>query len=221
MTDERPTTPTPAPAAAREGESRERPGLLRRLYDWVVSWAERPQGPQALAALSFAESSFFPIPPDPLLIALSLGKPRKALWFALICSVASIVGGLLGYALGWGFWVSLDDVFFRYVPGVTPEAFARVQALYDRYDFWAIFAAGFTPIPYKVFTLSSGVFGISLPVFVIASAVSRSLRFFLVAGLIYRFGPGIQRFIDRYFDLLAWAFLALLVGGFLVLEFVL
>ncbi len=195
--------------------------FFRRMYDWVVGWADRPQGPYALGGLSFAESSFFPIPPDPLLVALSLGSPRKALWFAFICSVGSIVGGAVGYGIGWGFWVAAEPFFFQYVPGVSPEAFERVQDLYDRWDFWAVFAAGFTPIPYKVFTLSSGVFRISFPVFMLASAISRSLRFFLVAGLIYYFGPGIQRFIDRYFDWLAWLFFALLVGGFVVIEFVL
>jgi len=194
---------------------------IRRLYDWVLSWAERPQGPAALGGLAFVESSFFPVPPDPLLIALCLGAPKRALWFATICAVASVVGGVAGYGLGWGVWALVSDFFFTYVPGVTPEAFERVRALYDRWDFWAIFVAGFTPIPYKVFTLSAGVFQISFPVFVVASLVSRSARFFLVAGLIYVFGPGIQGFIDRHFDRLVWLFFFLLVAGFLVIEFVL
>lgn len=198
-----------------------RPGIVRRLYDWVISWAERPQGPQALGALAFAESSFFPIPPDPLLIALCLGKPSRALRFATICTVASVVGGIVGYAIGWGVWSAVDQLFFTYVPGVSPESFEQVRRFYERWDFWAIFLAGLTPLPYKVFTLSAGVFSISFPVFVLASVISRGLRFFVLAGLIYRFGAGIQRFIDRYFDLLAWGFLALVVVGFLVLEFVL
>ncbi|HEX7120438.1 MAG TPA: hypothetical protein VF212_16720 [Longimicrobiales bacterium] len=198
-----------------------RPNAFRRLYDWVLSWAETRHGPAALGVLAFAESSFFPIPPDPLLMALALGAPRKALRFAAICSFASVAGGLAGYMIGWGLWSALDSFFFTYVPGVSPEAFDAVQALYARWDFWAIFIAGFTPIPYKVFTISAGVFQISLAVFVVASVVSRSARFFLIAGLIYFFGPGIQGFIDRYFDRLVWLFLALLVGGFLLLEFVL
>ena len=207
-----PTTP---------GAASVRRGWFRRLYDWVLSWAERPQGPAALGGLAFVESSFFPIPPDPLLIALCLGAPKRALWFATICSVASAVGGIAGYALGWGVWALVRDFFFAYVPGVTPEAFERVRVLYDRWDFWAIFVAGFTPIPYKVFTLSAGVFQISFPVFVVASLISRSARFFLVAGLIYVFGPGIQGFIDRHFDRLVWLFFFLLVAGFLVIEYVL
>ena len=107
------------------------------------------------------------------------------------------------------------------MPGVSPESFAQIQGLYDQYDFWAVFLAGLTPIPYKVFTLSAGVFDINFGVFVVASALSRGLRFFAVAALIYRFGPPIARFIDRYFDWLAWGFGILLVAGFLVVELVL
>jgi membrane protein YqaA with SNARE-associated domain len=196
-------------------------GLFRRMYDWVLSFADRPGGSWALFGFSFAESSFFPIPPDPLLIALSLGKPKRALWFATVCAIGSVLGGLAGYAIGWGTWQVVDQYFYTYVPGVTPEAFVRVQALYARYDFWAIFAAGFTPIPYKVFTLSAGVFNISLAIFLFASTISRSARFFLVAGLIYVYGPAIQGFIDKHFDRLAWLFLVLLVGGFVVIKVVL
>ena len=139
--------------------------------------------------------------------------------FAATATLASVIGGVIGYGLGWGAWSLLQDFFFNYVPGVSPESFATVQALYDRYDFWAVFLAGLTPIPYKVFTLSSGVFAISFPVFVIASVLSRGLRFFVVAGLIYYFGQPITRFIDKYFNLLALAFGILLVGGFFLIEF--
>lgn len=198
-----------------------RAGPLRRLYDWVLSWAESRHGSAALGVLSFMESSFFPIPPDPLLMALSLGKPRKALWFATICSFASVLGGVAGYLIGWGVWSVVGDFFFRYVPGVTPEAFQKVGALYNHWNFWAIFVAGFTPVPYKVFTLAAGVFKISLPVFIVASIASRSARFFLISGLIYYFGPGIKGFIDKHFNKLVWLFFALLVGGFLVIRLVL
>ena len=196
-------------------------GPIRRLYDWVLSWAETRYGPAALFVLSFAESSFFPIPPDPLLIALALGAPRRALYLAALCTTASVLGGIAGYAIGMGVWSIVSDWFFAYVPGVTPEGFARVQALYDRWDFWAVFAAGFTPIPYKLFTLSAGVFSISFPIFVVASLLSRGTRFFALAAFIYFFGPGIQGFIDRHFNRLVWLFFALLIGGFLVVEFVL
>jgi membrane protein YqaA with SNARE-associated domain len=211
---ERETHDAVGAAAAGHG----RPGWLRRLYDWVLHWAETPHGTTALFLLALAESSFFPIPPDPLLIALCLGASRKSLRFAGVATLASVVGGVIGYGIGAGAWNLVEGTFFAYVPGVSPEAFARVQGLYDRYDFGAVFLAGLTPSPYKVFTLSAGVFGINFGVFVVASILSRGLRFFAVAGLIYRFGPPIARFIDRYFDRLAWAFGLLLVSGFLVIK---
>jgi membrane protein YqaA with SNARE-associated domain len=198
-----------------------RPGAMRRLYDWVLHWAGTPYGAPALFILAFAESSFFPIPPDPLLIALCLGVPALSMRFAATATLASVVGGIVGYAIGAGAWHLLQDWFFAYVPGVSPDSFSSVQGLYDRYDFWAVFLAGLTPIPYKVFTLSAGVFSINFGIFVLASVLSRGLRFFIVAGLIYKFGQPITRFIDRYFNLLAMAFGILLVGGFVLIEFLL
>lgn len=199
----------------------EKKGLVRRLYDWVLHWAETPYGPWALAAFAFAEASFFPIPPDPLLMALCLGAVTRSLRFAAITTVASVAGGVLGYFLGAVAWQFTGDFFLTYVPGVTEEAFEAVQVLYTKYDFWAVFFAGLTPIPYKVFTLSSGIFGISFPIFLLASVLSRGLRFFLVAGLIYKFGPPISRFIDKYFNILTWVFGILIILGFVVIEFVL
>jgi membrane protein YqaA with SNARE-associated domain len=198
-----------------------RPNGIRRLYDWVLHWAATPYGLLALVILSFAESSFFPIPPDPLLMALCLAAPRRAFVIAAAATAASVGGGIMGYMIGAGAWHVMGDFFFAHVAGVTPEAFARVGALYDQYDFWAIFLAGLTPIPYKVFTLSSGVFSINFGIFVLASAMSRGLRFFLVAGLIYWFGPPIRRFIDRYFNLLTIAFGVLLVLGFVLVRYAL
>ncbi len=192
---------------------------LKRLYDWVLHWAETPYGLPALFLLALAEASFFPIPPDPLLIALCLGVPRRSLRFAAIATLGSVLGGMVGYAIGAGAWSMVHAWFFAYVPGVSPEAFSRVQALYTRYDFWAVFMAGLTPIPYKVFTIAAGVFSINFWVLVVASAASRGLRFFAIAALIYRFGPPIARFIDRYFDVLAWTFGALLVGGFVLVRY--
>jgi len=203
-----------------EAAAAPRPGPVRRLYDWVLHWAETPYGVPALSTLALAESSFFPIPPDPLLMALCLGAPAKSYRFALVATVASVVGGILGFAIGAYAWELLADPFYRWVPGVTPETFAEVKTLYDRWDFWAIFVAGLTPIPYKVFTISAGVFAIELPIFILASIVGRGLRFFVVAALIHRFGVPVSRFIDRYFNLLTLAFAALLVLGFLVLELV-
>jgi membrane protein YqaA with SNARE-associated domain len=192
---------------------------VRRLYDWMLSWADRPGGPVALFGISFAESSFFPIPPDPLLLGLALGRPKRALHFAAICTAGSILGGMLGYAIGMFVWEAVSDFFFLHVPGVTPEGFAVVQDWYNRWGFWAVFLAGFTPLPYKVFTLASGVFAISFPIFVVASTISRGARFFIVAGLVYFFGAPIQSFIDRHFNRLAWLFGILLLGGFVALRF--
>ena len=196
-------------------------GPVRRLYDWVLHWAETPYGVAALFVLALAESSFFPIPPDPLLIALCLGAASKSLRFALIATSASVLGGIIGYGIGAGAWDLVEPWFYQYVPGVSPEAFEQVQAQYDRWDFWAIFLAGLTPIPYKVFTLSAGVFSINFGIFVVASVLSRSIRFFVLAGLIFKFGKPISSFIDRYFNLLAWIFGILLLGGFLMVELLL
>ncbi len=207
-----------ADAGGGRPASGRRRSWIRRLYDWVLHWADTPSGPTALFLLALAESSFFPVPPDPLLIALCLGAARRSLRFAAVATVGSVIGGVIGYAIGAGAWQLVGDWFYAYVPGVSPASFARVQAMYDRWDFWAVFLAGLTPIPYKVFTLSAGVFRIDFPVFVLASVLSRGLRFFAVAGLIYRFGRPIARFIDRYFDLLAVVFGVLLVGGFIVIK---
>jgi membrane protein YqaA with SNARE-associated domain len=197
------------------------PGPIRRLYDWVLSWAYTPYGLTALVLLCFAEASFFPIPPDPLIMALCLGAPARSFRFAAWATGASVVGGIAGYLLGWGAWALVDDFFFTWVPGVTPEAFASVQGLYLKYDFWAVFLAGLTPLPYKVFTLSAGAFAVNFPIFVVASVLSRGLRFFLVAGLIWKFGPPVSRFIDRYFNLLTLVFGVLLVLGFVVVTWLL
>lgn len=198
-----------------------RRGPVRRLYDWVLHWAATPYGPLALAILAFAEASVFPIPPDPLLIALCLGMSTRSLRFAAITTGASVMGGVFGYVIGAGAWHLLEQPFFTYVPGITPEAFVSVQSLYDRYDFWAVFLAGLTPIPYKVFTISAGVFSINFWIFVLASALSRALRFFLVAGLIYKYGRPVSTFIDKRFNLLTWVFAALLILGFVIVKGVL
>lgn len=200
--------------------------LLRKLYDWVLHWAETPYGPIALFILAFAESSFFPIPPDALLIALVLGATTKAFRFALNCTIASVLGALLGYTIGHFLWwtpsnefTSIAMFFFNSIPGFTEKLFFDVQKMYDQYDFWIVFTAGFTPIPYKVITISSGAFNINLPMFVFASVISRGARFFLVAFLIWKFGPQIRTFIDKYFNWLAIAFTVLLIGGFVVIKY--
>jgi len=197
------------------------PGPIRRLYDWVLHWADTPYGVPALFLIAAAESSFFPLPPDPLLLALCLGAAKRSLRFAAVATLASVLGGMAGYAIGYGAWGAAQGWFFTYVPGVSPEAFESVRDFYDRNGFAAVFLAGLTPIPYKVFTLASGVFGINFAIFVVASILSRGLRFFVLAGLVFYFGPPIERFIDRHFDRLVIVFSVLLVAGFVVIEFLL
>lgn len=191
---------------------------IRQLYDWVLGWADSRYGTSALAALSFTESVFFPIPPDPLLMALSLAKPRRAFFYAAVCSAASVLGGIAGYYVGLLLFDTVGKPILDFY-GAT-EKYLLVQSFYRAWDAWAVGIAGFTPIPYKVFTISAGAFQISFFVFVMASAVSRSARFFLVAWLIRAFGDPIRRFIDRYFNILTFVFAALLAGGFLVLRWV-
>lgn len=191
--------------------------MLKRVYHWVLHWAETPYGAWALFLLAFSESSFFPIPPDVLLIALAVAIPAKAFRYALICSIGSVLGGCFGYLIGWQFMAGIGYEIIEFY-GLTAKV-DYIRTLYSTYDAWAIGIAGFTPIPYKVFTITAGLFEINFPVFVLASALSRSARFFLVAGLIYLFGPGIQRFIEKYFDVLAVVFTILLVAGFIVIKF--
>ncbi|MFC1834073.1 YqaA family protein [Thermodesulfobacteriota bacterium] len=191
--------------------------IVRSLYEWVLSWADSPYGVPALFGLSFAESSFFPIPPDPLLMGLAIAKPENAFYYALICSVGSVLGGMFGYLIGLKFMTALGMRIIRFYG--FEERWDKVGSLYDRYAGWAVGAAGFTPIPYKVFTIAGGAFRINFLVFLVASAISRSARFFLVGGLIYYFGPSIKVFIDQYFNILAIVFTLLLVGGFVLIKF--
>lgn len=193
--------------------------MIRKLYDWVLNWANTRYGVPALATVSFLESSFFPVPPDPLLMALSLGKPTKALWYAAVCSIMSVLGGILGYFIGWGIWELVSGYFFTYV--FSQESFLYVSGKYEENAFLAILGAAFTPIPYKVFTVAAGVFKIHLLELIIASVIGRSARFFIEAGLIYFYGVRIKSFIDKYFNLLVTLFFILLVLGFVAVKYLL
>ncbi len=190
--------------------------VIRRLYDWVLQWATTPYGAPALFLLALVESSVFPIPPDILLIALCVAVPRRSWHFALLASIGSVLGGVIGYLIGWGVWSAVADVFFAYVPGFSPQLFEKVQALFARHNFWVVFTAGFTPIPYKVITIGAGVFQVDFIMFFLASLVGRSLRFFLVAALLFRFGPTVRSFIEKYFNVLCVLFVLLLLGGFVI-----
>ncbi len=207
---------------ATSGESAAWWQLHRRLYNWVVHFADTPHGERALFLLSFAESSFFPIPPDVLLAPLTLGAPKKWFRFALACSIASVLGGILGYCIGMFAWSVIDQWVYTHlaVINLTEANFAKFQNWYDEYDFWIVFTCGFTPLPYKVCTISAGVAKISFLGFLIASTVSRSARFFIVAGLVGWKGERIRPVIEKYFNWFSLAFVILLIGGFLVIKWI-
>ncbi len=192
--------------------------IFRKLYDWVLHWAETPYAVPALFILAFAESSFFPIPPDVLLIALALSIPGKAFRYAAVCTFGSVLGGMAGYFIGYQLMDMLGVPILGFY-GVM-DKYEYIQALYMKYDAWAVGIAGFTPIPYKVFTIAAGAFKIDFSVFVLASIASRAGRFLLVAGIIYFFGPTIKNFIDKYFNLLTLIFIVLLIVGFLLVKYI-
>lgn len=192
--------------------------MLRRLYNWTLDLAARPYALWALAAISFVESSIFPIPPDVVLIAMVIARPQRAWAIATVCTVASVLGGFAGYAIGFYFF----DAFGRDILAFygMEQQFADFRGLYDEWGFWFVMIAGFTPFPYKVITIASGVFGLDLLTFALASVISRGARFFLVAALLWRFGAPIKAFIDRHLGWLTIAFMVLLIGGFVAIKYV-
>lgn len=191
-------------------------GVLRKLYNWVIHWAQTPYGAPALFILAFSESSFFPIPPDVLLIALALGVPEKSFRFAALCTIGSVFGGMLGYFIGLQFFDVIGYKIIEFYGFM--EKFALVQEYYNKYDVWFVGTAGFTPIPYKIFTITAGAFKMNFPQFVFISIVSRGARFFIVSALIWKFGQRIKVFIDRYFNLLSILFVVILLSGFIVVR---
>ena len=199
---------------------------IRKLYDWVLSWADTPYGSIALFLLAFSEASFFPIPPDVLLIALALGSRSKSFKFALICSIASVTGGIAGYGIGHFLWWNGDcynmvaHFFFDNIPNFSEDLFLNIKEQYDIHGFIIIFTAGFTPIPYKLFTITAGAFNISFLSFLIAATISRSVRFFLVSFLIREYGANVKYFIEKYFNLLTVIFLVILIGGYVLIKYV-
>lgn len=193
--------------------------MIKKLYDWVLSWSNSRWGWLALFIIALCESSWFPIPPDILLIALCLGATKRSFRFAGITLLGSIIGAMLGYAIGHFLWMTpagdptaVANFFFENV--FSAESFDNVGAMYDKYNFWIVFTAGFTPLPYKLFTIAGGMFDINFTMFLIASTISRGMRFFLIGWLIWRYGQPIKVFIDKYFNLLATLFTVLLIGFF-------
>ncbi len=204
------------PEAQRDDQDPQKTGWVRRIYDRSLLWVQSPSGVWALFFIAVAESSFFPIPPDVFLMVLCLAVPRKAFRYAAVCAAGSVLGGMLGYGLGLGFMDTIGVKILTWYG--LQDKYEMVQNLYRQYDALAVGAAGFTPLPYKLFTITAGAFKINFVTFVLVSTVSRSARFFLVAAFIYKFGPRVRDFIERYFNLLSIIFFILLIGGFVVIK---
>ncbi|WP_310621776.1 YqaA family protein [Flexibacterium corallicola] len=190
--------------------------MIRRLYDWTLSLASSKHAPTALGVVSFAESSIFPIPPDLLLIPMVISEKSKAWTFALICTIASVVGGVFGYIIGAFLFHELAEPILQFYGYM--DKYEQFESVFNAWGWWFVFIAGLTPFPYKVITIASGAFALSMPVFFIASLVSRGLRFFIVAGLLYFFGPPIREFIEKRLGLMFTLFVVLLLGGFALIK---
>lgn len=192
--------------------------FARRLYDWTIHWADTRSGPQALAAISFAESSFFPVPPDVLLIPLCVGRRERSFRFATICTVASVLGAVLGYLIGM-VAEPLAHWIIEHLAGGN-ELFEQVRAKFNEYGVIIVLAAAFTPIPYKLITISAGLCGMPFVPFIVVSFAGRGGRFYLVAALIYLFGAPVRAWIEKNFNFAVTALFVLGVGGFVVLKWV-
>ncbi|MEK9645769.1 MAG: YqaA family protein [Alphaproteobacteria bacterium] len=193
--------------------------MIRGLYDWTMDLAARRNAVWVLAAVAFIESSVFPIPPDVLLIPMVLAARNSAWRYAAICTIASVLGGMLGYAIGTGLYEGVGRPvleFYGYA-----EKFGDFTARYNEYGGWIVFIAGVTPFPYKVITIASGVTELDLGTFTVASVLARGLRFFVVAALLYWIGQPIREFIEKRLGLMFTLFCVLLIGGFVLIKFVL
>lgn len=191
--------------------------MFRNLYDWMMRLAGSKQAAPALFGVSFIESSFFPIPPDVMLIPMCIAERARAWFYAAVATVGSVLGGALGYVIGY----FLFDVVGQPILDLYGYAakFEHFASQYNDYGFWIVLFAGLTPFPYKVITIASGAAGMNFVLFMVSSLVARGLRFYLVAGLLYLFGPPIRAFIERHFGFVTIAFFVLLVGGFVAIKF--
>lgn len=188
--------------------------LFSPLYRRVLQWAAHPHAPRYLGALSFAESSFFPVPPDVMLAPMALSKPTKAWYFASITTLTSVLGGIFGYFIGYFLFEELGQPLIDFYD--AQDKFDQAKAWFDAYGVWVVFIAGFSPIPYKLFTVTSGVLSLALVPFIVASAIGRGARFFLVAGLIYWGGAKFADFLERRVDLIGWITVAVIVAGLVI-----
>jgi membrane protein YqaA with SNARE-associated domain len=191
--------------------------MMRKLYDWMMRKAASDRAPEALGVVSFIESSFFPIPPDVMLIPMVLARREKAFWYATIATVTSVLGGMLGYAIGYYLYDAVGLPILRFY-GKESALDGFIQFVHE-YGVPAVIVKGMTPIPYKVVTIAAGVAKMDLLHFVLASIVARALRFYLVAGLLYFFGDPIRAFIEKRLTLVTTVFVVLLVGGFVAVKY--
>ncbi len=191
--------------------------MMRRIYDWMMAKAGSDHAPAALGTISFVESSFFPIPPDVMLVPMVLARREKAWWYATIATVTSVLGGLLGYAIGYYLYDAVGLPILRlYGKENALDGFIRFV---QDYGVPAVIIKGMTPIPYKVVTIAAGVAKMNLPAFIAASIVARAMRFYLVAGLLYFYGEPIRDFIERRLTLVTTVFFVVLVGGFVAVKY--
>ena len=192
--------------------------LLRSLYNWTLKKAEHKYSPWILSIVSFAESSFFPIPPDILLIPMIIAKRLKAWMYAFICTFSSVLGGLAGYAIGYFFYNSIGVLIIDAYH--LSSSFNTFESYYNEYGILIVLGAGFTPFPFKFITIASGVFNLNIFLFIITAIIARGLRFYLLAGLLFVFGEKIKVLIDKYFNMLAILFFILLVGSVILIKFI-
>ncbi|MGR3814720.1 MAG: YqaA family protein [Cognatishimia activa] len=191
--------------------------MLKPLYDWTMRLAEHPRALWVLAIISFVESSVFPIPPDVLMIPLILAAPHRAWLIALVATVSSVLGGLLGYGIGFFAFEQIGQPILEALGKL--DRIEEFNATFNDAGFWAVLGAGITPFPYKVITIMSGWTGMPIMTFLVTSIVARGLRFFIVAALLWKFGAPVRDFIERRLGLVFTAFFVLLIGGFLALRF--
>ena len=192
--------------------------LLRKIYDWTILKSRHPRAKLFLSIISFSESSFFPIPPDIILIPMVIANKAKALWYAFITTISSVLGGILGYCIGYFFYSTIGTKIVSYYS--LNDQFFLFESLYSSYGIWIVLGAGFTPFPYKFITIASGVFNLNIFLFILVSLVGRGLRFYIIAVLLKVFGKYIENYIDKYFNLLTIVFFILLIGIFVLIKFI-
>ncbi|GFE66629.1 YqaA family protein [Litoreibacter roseus] len=192
--------------------------MIKRLYDWTMSLSAHPNALWALALVSFVESSFFPIPPDLLMIPMILARPDRAFLIAAVCLISSVLGGLLGYAIGALFFLQIGQPLLEMLG--KGDAALEFNQRFNDLGFWPVLIAGLTPFPYKVITIMSGWTGMPLGTFIVTSIIARGMRFFIVAALLWKFGAPIREFIEKRLGLAFSAFIVLLLGGFAAVKLI-